>query len=423
MTIPYNINLLKFIAACFGVQLQGSDDREQMESMLITIADLLGFSSEETMAFWSMHQGQIVELATATFSTPSNLLMLDDSVADGTSALFGWLERNKERVQQYAERFGLILEARSLIPIRSLGPLAAFVALTWIVRRFSPAYNQLIIREAQLLLLTLLLTRTRETQRALSLWKPFPSDFEPAGRKALQTQGEIAYHATNRLAEGPPDPNNRGAVREFRKNMLDAWLLAYETSMFHICKFFWLVKRKLKKGDDPKDDLGLADMPYEKGVVYNEVMDWCNANGFSFPFYERGVKLRNNKAHGSCLLNDERGTVVFLDRAEQPIGELPQEEVVQAALHDVAMASHFFEALPLAIMDYDNRMGRLDGPWRAFKRRVSDLRSVLDLEIDGSDILGGPAATREQVVDYLLTLQPLEFVKLMEDLRDVWECA
>lgn len=394
-----------------------------MENLLIAIGHALGVSKEETEAFWSAHQTRIIELATAHFSTPSNLLMLDDVVADGMRALFGWLEPNKARIQQCADRFGSILEERSLIPLRMLGPLAAFVTQTWMVRRFSPPYNQWITREAQVLLLALLFKRTKETQRALSLWKPFPSDFETAGRKVLQTQGEIAYHATNRLEERTPDPNNRGAMREYRKNMLDAWLLAYETSMFHICKFLWLVKRKLKNNDDPKADPGLADMPYDKGVVYNEVMGWCEAKGYPFPFYENGVKLRNNKFHGSCMLNDERGTVVFLDREHQPVGELPQDEVLQAAVHDIAMVSHFFEALPLALLDYANHMGQFDAPWRAVKRRLPDLRAILDLEIDGSDILGGPAATREQVVDYLLKLQPLDLVRLMEKLNEVRESA
>lgn len=420
MSVRYNIDFQRFIGAAFGQSWEGEFNADLLVERF---GEQLGFSADDSREFQA-----VVKHATKSFaerlSTRQGLLRLYPTLKQGEANFTAWASETFAKADTRT-RVVVFLESHFLFWRKEWwADLQRFVYAFWIARSVDP-FSRVILREIQVLTMQLITEDEGKYLRADTTWHPFGGDTDDDAKRFLQSAGRVGHRllgASNPSETAEVGEDQTADLHEKMPDIIDAWNIAYENQIFHICCFLWFAKRDLAVPAD------LAFAPKQrgdisKGAVYNEVKDWCVRNNLSFPFHAIGVDIRNAVFHGRYLLEPDQQLLVFLDSDMKPrddIKHIPYKDLYYDLLHDVAVTQHFLSGKILGELTVMNFRGRFDAAWSEFRAKVPNYTWVFDRTVNSISPLGERASTKEEVKSYLEELSPIELAALLAELREAW---
>lgn len=377
MAIPTNVHVPRFVAACFGISLHGELEPSHLQDAVVAIGTALGASPEESNSFWERAQGHIMTIA-QSLADGKKAISQDRLIQEQFGLLVQWLESlGKERGREVAAMFEQWVTSRLIIPPEDFLSLFLFFSAFWSAGKTPDDTSRTSTMSAKILGQLLFLVQPVNMAQALKVWRPVPNfPTEQLNKAYMQTQSRIMRNAVRGLTAVPE--KDVEAQREAIDYMIRAWHDAYETTIYNVCLLFWLVKRRPGKALDP------AQAPTQKGVLYEDVVKWFDANGIPFPFYKHLPWVRNPSGHASWAINDDLRSVTFSDNAKQREHEMSFEDIRNNAFSDIITANTFAGGLTLALLAQDNAAGRYDGAWGRLAAKV-DTAAIIDENPDPDD--------------------------------------
>lgn len=362
MPIPPNIDPFRALALCFGITLP-SDKKRDRDAALEMLCTFLEITPNQRTDF-SKTAGPI----------------LRDLVKLTTHKGEGWLEL-PERVDRMTEK------------IAALNPLLKNAFTPQVEAKLNLLLNNPRIPLSTLSTLFKVLIarapRTPEDPAAAprkfcqSLCERHPQAYE----RALRAYGVLFHSADSEGATESADSgplhqisrvlarleragNYRKRPREAIEAALHAWAGAFEGTMLKALIFIWFIAQPLDKSPEklipPQGAAGraggTATPEYKKGPIFKEAREWCEAQGFAFPFYPKLDQLRNSQAHEDYTLS---ASTVELQGHKGVLDRMNVTDLVSRVEQDIHFAYFFDQGLLEAESERVEQSPEVDAAWRA----------------------------------------------------------
>lgn len=358
MPIPTNIDPVRVLTRCFGIELPPDTPKGRKESL-----DAL---------FEFLELSPTTRKDLARIFKPALRTMTDLTSTRGE----GWLE--------FPDRIVAMTTASETMMLAFMQALSPEVQAKIGKRLDNPRIPSNVLNQLFPVLIDRMVERTgdqaAEPRRFChTLLTRFPATFSRARR--LYEVHLQEFGTTSKPAKDPVQAFSRVMDRLERAQKssrrprataeaaLHAWAGAFEDSIFNVSLFLWYVAKPI---DTPPEKLipaqgaaGRARLGVRqearKGQIFKEVRAWCAENGVDFPFYPHLDKIRHAHAHEDYVVVKDR---VDLHGHDGMFDSMTVKDLLSKVNHDVHFAFYFQQGANEAAADRLASSPELDAAWQ-----------------------------------------------------------